>query len=140
MYASPLCCLYEDPVELYFTFREMYQRFWFRLHSVSSHPQGAVSLCLQFEQLLQYNETPLWQHCLSLGIQLLPIAFRWILRAFSGYLCPEQLLHLWDIILAWSSLEILPTLAAVLADLSTIKVIPLIKLALSGDKTREFDP
>lgn len=34
-----------------------------------------------------------------------------MLRAFSGYLVPEQLLHLWDIILAWSSLEVLPTLA-----------------------------
>jgi hypothetical protein len=33
------------------------------------------------------------------------------MRAFSGHLPPEQLLYLWDMILAYDSLEILPLLA-----------------------------
>jgi hypothetical protein len=33
------------------------------------------------------------------------------MRAFSGYLPVEQLLYLWDMILAYDSLEILPLLA-----------------------------
>lgn len=73
------------------------------------------------------------------------------MRAFSGHLAPEQLLMLWDIILAYDSLEIVPVLAlaivvfrkdnlmkvntlanieAVLADLSSIAVVPLLQMAL----------
>lgn len=76
------------------------------------------------------------------------------MRAFSGHLPPDQLLILWDLILGYDSLEILPLLAiivlsfrkeslmqvttienieAVLADLSSIKVLPLIQLALCRD-------
>lgn len=33
------------------------------------------------------------------------------MRAFSGHLPPEQLLYLWDLILAYDSLEVLPLLA-----------------------------
>ena len=33
------------------------------------------------------------------------------MRAFSGYLCPDQLLHLWDVILAFGTVEVLPVLA-----------------------------
>ncbi|XP_050717229.1 TBC1 domain family member 19-like [Eriocheir sinensis] len=158
MYAAPLSCLYEDPVPLYFTFREMYCRYWYRLHVVTSHSQGAAALALQFELLLQSCETRLWQHCCAMGIQLLPIVFKWIVRAFSGYLVPDQLFHLWDVVLAWESLEVLPVLAlaivsfrrenlmdvtsqqaaeAVLADITAISVIPLLKLALAADRGRE---
>lgn len=76
------------------------------------------------------------------------------MRAFSGHLPPEQLLILWDLVLGYDSLEILPLLAiiivsfrkeslmqvttvenieAVLADLSSVKVLPLIQLTLSRD-------
>lgn len=39
------------------------------------------------------------------------VVFKWIMRAFSGHLPPEQLLYLWDVILAYDSLEVLPLLA-----------------------------
>lgn len=76
---------------------------------------------------------------------------KWIMRGFSGHLPPEQLLNLWDLILAYDSLEIIPLLAvvilifrkdnlmkvtsiqnieAILADLSSISVIPLLQIAL----------
>lgn len=74
-----------------------------------------------------------------------------MVRAFSGYLATDQLLLLWDRILGYNSLEILAVLAAavfafravnlmevtslaaaeaVLADLSTLKVIPLLQIFL----------
>lgn len=40
---APLCYLYKEPVKLYYVFREIYTRYFFRLHSISSHPQ--VRLC-----------------------------------------------------------------------------------------------
>jgi hypothetical protein len=82
------------------------------------------------------------------------VVFKWLMRAFSGHLQPLELLTLWDLILGYDSLEILSLLAiiilsfrkeslmqvssiesveAVLADLSSIKVLPLIQLALSRD-------
>jgi len=39
------------------------------------------------------------------------VVFKWLMRAFSGHLPPEQLLYLWDMILAYDSLEVLPLLA-----------------------------
>ena len=45
---APLCYVYNDPVQLYFTFRELYTRYFFRLHNLSSHPQVSynTSVCL----------------------------------------------------------------------------------------------
>lgn len=39
------------------------------------------------------------------------VVFKWIMRGFSGHLPPEQLLYLWDLILGYDSLEIIPLLA-----------------------------
>lgn len=76
------------------------------------------------------------------------------MRSFSGHLPPEQLLLLWDLVLAYDSLEIQALLAvailsfrrenllqvntqqnveAVLADLSSIAVMPLLQLTLMRD-------
>lgn len=151
MYVAPLCYVYNDPVVLYFVFREMYVRYFFRLHTLSSHPRGIVSLCLQFETLLQTHEPQLFWYLKTIGVQPLRIAFKWLIRAFSGYLTSEQVLLLWDRILAYNSLEILPVLAAaifsfrktnlmqvqtfnaaeaVLVDLLTLEIVPLIQLSL----------
>uniref|UniRef100_A0A8C2J7B7 TBC1 domain family, member 19 n=1 Tax=Cyprinus carpio TaxID=7962 RepID=A0A8C2J7B7_CYPCA len=112
MYVAPLCFLYNEPSTLYRVFREMYIRYLFRLHSVSSHPSGIVSLCLQFERLLQTHLPQLFYHLREIGAQPLRIAFKWIVRAFSGYLSTDQLLLLWDRILGCDSLEIVAVLAA----------------------------
>ncbi|XP_010606762.1 TBC1 domain family member 19 isoform X2 [Fukomys damarensis] len=151
MYVAPLCFLYHEPYKLYQTFREMYVRFFFRLHSISSHPSGIVSLCLLFETLLQTYLPQLFYHLREIGAQPLRISFKWMVRAFSGYLATDQLLLLWDRILGYNSLEILAVLAAavfafravnlmevtslaaaeaVLADLSTLKVMPLLQIFL----------
>lgn len=94
-----------------------------------------------------YNTSKLFHYSIR-------VVFKWLMRAFSGHLPPQQLLTLWDLILGFDSLEILSLLAiiilsfrkeslmhvssfenieAVLADLSSIKVLPLIQLALTRD-------
>uniref|UniRef100_A0A1A8QZ72 TBC1 domain family, member 19 n=1 Tax=Nothobranchius rachovii TaxID=451742 RepID=A0A1A8QZ72_9TELE len=151
MYVAPLCFLYNEPSTLYNIFREMYIRYFFRLHSISSSTSGIVSLCLQFERLLQTHLPQLFYHLRQIGAQPLRIAFKWMVRAFSGYLSTDQLLLLWDRILGYDSLEVVAVLAAavfafraenlmevtslasaeaVLADLSTLKVMPLIQIFL----------
>ncbi|XP_028902434.1 TBC1 domain family member 19 [Ornithorhynchus anatinus] len=156
MYVAPLCFLYHEPSKLYQIFREMYVRFFFRLHSISSHPSGVVSLCLLFETLLQTHLPQLFYHLREIGAQPLRISFKWMVRAFSGYLATDQLLLLWDRILGYNSLEILAVLAAavfafravnlmevtslaaaeaVLADLSTLKVMPLLQIFLFATVT-----
>uniref|UniRef100_A0A8C0LPE8 TBC1 domain family member 19 n=1 Tax=Canis lupus dingo TaxID=286419 RepID=A0A8C0LPE8_CANLU len=153
---APLCFLYHEPSKLYQIFREMYVRFFFRLHSISSHPSGIVSLCLLFETLLQTYLPQLFYHLREIGAQPLRISFKWMVRAFSGYLATDQLLLLWDRILGYNSLEILAVLAAavfafravnlmevtslaaaeaVLADLSTLKVMPLLQIFLFATVT-----
>uniref|UniRef100_A0A3P9KHC6 TBC1 domain family, member 19 n=1 Tax=Oryzias latipes TaxID=8090 RepID=A0A3P9KHC6_ORYLA len=151
MYVAPLCFLYNEPSKLYSVFRMMYIRYFFRLHSISSSPSGIVALCLQFERLLQAHLPQLFYHLRQIGAQPLRIAFKWMVRAFSGYLSTDQLLLLWDRILGYDSLEVVAVLAAavfafraenlmevaslasaeaVLADLSTLKVMPLIQIFL----------
>ncbi|XP_042369936.1 TBC1 domain family member 19-like [Plectropomus leopardus] len=112
MYVAPLCFLYNEPSKLYSVFREMYVRYFFRLHSISSSPSGIVSLCLQFERLLQTYLPQLFYHLRQIGAQPLRIAFKWMVRAFSGYLSTDQLLLLWDRILGYDSLEVVAVLAA----------------------------
>uniref|UniRef100_A0A8U7MHF6 TBC1 domain family member 19 n=1 Tax=Corvus moneduloides TaxID=1196302 RepID=A0A8U7MHF6_CORMO len=141
---APLCFLYHEPSKLYQIFREMYVRFFFRLHSISSHPSGIVSLCLLFETLLQTHLPQLFYHLREIGAQPLRISFKWMVRAFSGYLATDQLLLLWDRILGYNSLEILAgnritftkhMKSAVLADLSTLKVMPLLQIFLFATVT-----
>ncbi|CAB4017947.1 Hypothetical predicted protein [Paramuricea clavata] len=68
MYAAPLCYMYENPSRLYHVFRELYTRYFSRLHCISSHPQGIVSLCLLFETLLQSQEPGLFYHLRRIGM------------------------------------------------------------------------
>uniref|UniRef100_UPI00398E8548 TBC1 domain family member 19 isoform X2 n=2 Tax=Pristiophorus japonicus TaxID=55135 RepID=UPI00398E8548 len=112
MYVAPLCFLYHEPSKLYQVFREMYVRYFFRLHCISSHSSGIVSLCLVFETLVQTYLPQLFYHLREIGAQPLRISFKWMVRAFSGYLATDQLLFLWDRILGYNSLEILAVLAA----------------------------
>ncbi|KAF5286409.1 hypothetical protein FQR65_LT12589 [Abscondita terminalis] len=154
MYAAPFCYLFENSVELYFTIRAFYLRYWFRLHKICGHYQGIVCLCLLYERLLQCYDTVLWHHFKKINIPPIRVVFKWIMRAFSGHLPPEQLLYLWDLILAYDSLEVVPLLAvvilifrranllrvttlqnieSVLADLSSISVMSMLQMALSKE-------
>ncbi|XP_022169785.1 TBC1 domain family member 19 [Myzus persicae] len=153
MYAAPVCYLFNDPVPLYYTFRAFYLRYWFRLHVISSHPQSILGLCILFQRLLQRHETKIWSHFMSHNIHPIRVVFKWLMKGFSGHLLPEQLLNLWDMVIAYDSLEVLPLLAvailsfrkdnllqvntlqnveSVLIDLSSLNVMSLLQLALKG--------
>lgn len=157
MFCAPFCYIYDDPIQLYFTFRAFYLQFSSKLHEVSSDPQGIVALCSLFENLIQSHEPDLWLHFMGHEIQPLRLVFRWMMRGFSGHLPPEQLLYLWDLVIAYDSMEVFPLLAAailsfrrdnlmsvdnlqaaesVLADLSSLPVIPLLQLALEKPRRR----
>ncbi|XP_015922874.1 TBC1 domain family member 19 [Parasteatoda tepidariorum] len=147
MYVAPLCYIYEDPITLYHIFRELYVRYFFRLHNLSSHPQGVLSLALSFETLLDEVEPQLAYHFSVHDIYPLKIAVKWIIKAFSGCLATDQILQLWDCMLAYDSTEIIVVLAVgimslrksillqaenqatvenILADISAVKVIPIL--------------
>ena len=74
---------------------------------------------------LQKHEPDLWIHLLSCEIQPTRVVFRcektnkietrfwktlcfnrWIMRGFSGHFPPSQLLYLWDLVLAYDSMEV----------------------------------
>lgn len=59
-----------------------------------------------YRQSVHYGRQKYNNRCLSLVCRL-RISFKWMVRAFSGYLATDQLLLLWDRILGYNSLEIL---------------------------------
>ena len=67
-----------------------------------------------FEDLVQRYDPELFRHLLNVGIAPLALAFSWIQLGFVGYLQCDQLLLLWDRILAQGKdgLMLLPVLAA----------------------------
>lgn len=58
--------------------------------SINSHPQGIVSLCKLFEDLLQMYEPEVCYHLNHLGISPLKTAFPWIVFMFVGVLEVDQ--------------------------------------------------
>jgi hypothetical protein len=107
MIVAPICFMYNDPIQLYYVFREFYMVHLHKLNIISTDPQGIVALCLLFESLLQAKDPQLFFHLRKIQAQPVRIAFKWIMRAFSGFLASSQLLELWDRMLAFNSLEIL---------------------------------
>ena len=82
--------------------------YFHKLNVISADPQGIMGLCLFFEIILQAKDPELFFHLRRIQVQPLRIAFKWVMRAFSGFLASSQLLELWDRILAFDSLEVLP--------------------------------
>ncbi|RNA11133.1 TBC1 domain family member 19 [Brachionus plicatilis] len=112
MLVAPICYVFADPVLLYFIFRKFFVNHFYKLSIISSDPQSIVGLCALFENVLQSKDPKLFIQLRKMDIQPIKIAFKWIIRAFSGYLQSSQLLELWDRMLAFNSLEILPIFAA----------------------------
>jgi hypothetical protein len=56
----------------------MYCRYFYHLQSIDSHPQGILSLCKLFEELLQMYEPEVCYHLGQMGISPLKTAFPWI--------------------------------------------------------------
>ncbi|KAI8923374.1 hypothetical protein BC831DRAFT_471306 [Entophlyctis helioformis] len=152
LYAMPVCFLHETAEHVYMTFRELYSRYFFNLHTISSQPGTLLHLCATFQNLLKQADALVYFH-LSTTLSLAPLdlAFKWMLYAFVGVLDCEQVLLLWDRILAYDSLELLPLTAVALivfrrdlvlqsqnsneieacfSDLSMLKWVPLVQQLL----------
>ena len=102
MFAAPLVYLFHDEKELYLVFRKMYVRFWWKLNSFSSSdPESILSLCLQFQRLVQVRNPEVVFHLANLGIELTERVIEWIHLGFAKHLRVAQLLHLWDRIVGY---------------------------------------
>ena len=60
---------------------------------------------------MQEVDKELAEHLDSLGCPALQLAFPWMFGAFVGSLPVSELLHLWDRIIGWDTLLLLPVLA-----------------------------
>lgn len=151
MLVSPLCYVYSDPIFLYFMFRKVFMTHFIKLYIISTDPESIVGLCSLFETVLQSKDIQLFIHLKKIDCQPLKIVFKWLIRAFSGYLASSQLLELWDRMLALNTLEILPIFAvgvflfrrqnimsvsnkanveSILDDLTTLKTVAILQLVL----------
>ncbi len=115
--AAPLAYLYRSEEEIINALRSMFARYWCQLNVVRNSPPNSnltllPNLCSQFERLMSTQCPEVLLHMLSLNVSPLEIAFPWIHLAFSNALPVEELLSLWDRILGFDSLLILPVLAA----------------------------
>ena len=72
---------------------------------------GLIGLAHQFESYFKERDPILFKHLIQIGSHPVRIAFRWLIRAFSGFLPVQEVLYLWDYILSMDSLEILPLFA-----------------------------
>lgn len=153
LYVTPFCYLFQSSVEVYLCFSEFYRKYLHRLHSISSHCESIMGLSRQFEDLLQSEQWVLFQHLIHVGVQPLKLVFNWLMQAFAGLLDSFQTFLLWDRIIGFDSLLLLPVLAvgiltfrkdsllqarsvaeteAILSDIGFVSVVPLIQMCLFG--------
>ena len=114
-YVAPLSFVFESSEDAFFVFREMFVKYWSKLNTISGKGSSIVFLGKLFEDLLSEHDPNLVHHLLSVGIPPLQIAFSWIQLGFVGYLPVDQILCLWDRVLAFGpqhGLMLLPVLAA----------------------------
>lgn len=151
-FVCPLCFVYVQPTEIYFCFREMWARYWCKLHAFSTQSGSLLPLLRLFEDLLQECAPAVCLHLLRLEVPPGSMAVHWISSGFASFLPVEQTLVLWDRIIGFDSLELLPILAAavfvyrakwllqasepsqvqrLLADATGLKVVPLLQLFLA---------
>ncbi|KAH6571798.1 hypothetical protein BASA61_008997 [Batrachochytrium salamandrivorans] len=115
LYAMPVCFVHSNPKYAYLTFRELYARYFHRLHSISSRQETLLHLCLTFEKVLKQADAGLFHHLSStLAYPPLDLAFKWIVYGFVGVLDCEQVLLLWDRMMGFDSLYLLPLTAVAL--------------------------
>lgn len=154
--AFPLCSVYGQSHQVYFVFRALWTRYWSRLHTFSSQCTGLLTLSLLFEELMQEHMADVSTHLIDLGVHPTSIALSWMASGFAGVLSMDQTLLLWDRVLGFDSLELLPVLAAaifayrrklilqmssadraerIMANFTCVKIVPLLQLFLWDKET-----
>lgn len=108
----PVCFLSSDPAIVWTLFRGLYARFWCRLQAISSAHDSLLPLCRLFEDSLARRRPSLARFVHeTLGVSPLALVLPWLRFAFATLLHPRQTLRLWDALLAFHSLDLLPVLA-----------------------------
>eukprot|EP00759_Apiculatamorpha_spiralis_P011721 PhF_6_TR18952/c0_g1_i2/m.27797 len=111
----PVCFVTSDPLQQYYLFRTLYLRRFQHLHTISTSPDGIVSLLTLFESLLILWCPQVVEHFRNtLHMNPTWYATLWLHTAFSGVFEVEQLLLLWDRIIAYDSNTLLSIVAAAL--------------------------
>ena len=95
-YFAPICFISNSKEDCYYIFRAFYCKYICYMTSINSHPQGIVSLCKLFEDLLQMYEPEVCYHLNHLGISPLKTAFPWIVFMFVGVLEVDQVSFLFS--------------------------------------------
>lgn len=141
-YFAPICYLHLEVHLMYAVFVRVYQQFLRPLHSLSCHHSGLLRLCAVFETILQERSPSLVLHLRSHSMEPLQLVFKWIFYAFAGYLDPDQLLWLWDRILGFDSLLVVPVLAAAILEFRSANLMQVTVLseaeAVIGDLHHVF--
>lgn len=106
-YAAPLCYLYMDPESVYFVMRAFWAHIWCRLNEVGH----LLHLCKMFEDLLMRYHPQLFFHLINLHVNPLQLVMPWIQHSFVGFLAVDQVLTLWDRLLGYDDLSLLPLLS-----------------------------
>lgn len=128
-YLAPICYLHLEVHLMYALFVRVYQRFLCPLHSLSCHHSGLLRLCVVFETLLQERSPSLVLHLRAHNMEPLHLVFKWIFYAFAGYLDPDQLLGLWDRIIGFDSLLVVPVLAAAILEFRSANLMQVTALS-----------
>lgn len=156
-FIAPLSLVYEIEADAHAVCLNLFARHWCRLSAISTQPGTLLGLCKTFEDILEGIAPELVSHLLRLGVHPLRIAFPWIQTAFSQYLEARELLLLWDRIIGFNDLALLPVLAVSIfvfrsevlcmletgnevessfADASRLKVVPLLQAILFQGEIR----
>jgi hypothetical protein len=115
--AAPLAYIFRSEEDIVLALREMLARYWCQLNALRNAPPGSglttlPNLCEQFEVLLAHDCPDVVRHMLALGLAPVDVALPWVHLAFANALTVESLLLLWDRIIGFDSLLLLPALAA----------------------------
>jgi hypothetical protein len=109
---APICFLSTNTARIFAIYRAFFVRYFCRLHTIDDKPGSILSLCQLFEQLVHAMIPETVFHMLQLGCPPLHFAFHWMVNMFVEYLPVKEVLLLWDRVLGFDSLELLPLLAA----------------------------
>merc|ERR1740117_446383 len=110
-YMYPLAYLYNERERLYRVHAALWTRYWCRLHAINSHKDSILYLTTMFERLMQDHAAAVCMHLMHFDLHPTRIAFPWLVMAFSNYLPTAEVLLLWDRVIGFDSLQLLPLLA-----------------------------
>ena len=111
-YTAPLTFVYEQEEPMFYCLRAMYARFWCKLNVMRTAKSTLLPLCKLFEQLVIEHHPRLFFYLVQIGVDPLAVALPWIQFGFVGLLDVDQVLLLWDRVLGFEDLSLLPILAA----------------------------